>query len=228
MRRRGPRGRPTAALVGGGPARRTALRADHAGARRRAGRAGARARRRRPGADRARAVGRRGDARRGRIAARPLVHLDGQAGAAPRSRAGAGRRGTLRGRRRARLHGRVRRLSRSPYELALVGGGGALGRGPFPGVEPGRGRARRAPSPANGPCGWTEWRTRFRLRASLRICRAWATCRSGPWASRDHSANRLLVRSRYRQPFGEFKGRLPGGVELAEGFGVMEEHEVWW
>ncbi len=49
-----------------------------------------------------------------------------------------------------------------------------------------------------------------------------------PWASRDHSANRLLVRSRYRQPFGEFKGRLPGGVELTEGFGVMEEHEVWW
>ncbi len=49
-----------------------------------------------------------------------------------------------------------------------------------------------------------------------------------PWASRDHSANRLLVRTRYRQPFGEFKGRLPGGEELAEGFGVMEEHEVWW
>jgi hypothetical protein len=49
-----------------------------------------------------------------------------------------------------------------------------------------------------------------------------------PWAAREHSANRLLLRSRYRQPFGEFKGRLPGGVELAEGWGVMEEHEVWW
>ncbi len=49
-----------------------------------------------------------------------------------------------------------------------------------------------------------------------------------PWASREHSANRLLLRSRYRQPFGEFRGRLPGGVELAEGWGVMEEHEVWW
>ncbi|HEX2416370.1 MAG TPA: DUF2804 family protein [Thermoleophilaceae bacterium] len=48
------------------------------------------------------------------------------------------------------------------------------------------------------------------------------------WASREHSANRGLLRTRYRQPFGEFKGRLPGGVELAEGFGVMEEHEVWW
>jgi hypothetical protein len=49
-----------------------------------------------------------------------------------------------------------------------------------------------------------------------------------PWASREHSANRLFLRSRYRQPFGEFKGRLPGGMELAVGFGVMEEHEVWW
>jgi hypothetical protein len=49
-----------------------------------------------------------------------------------------------------------------------------------------------------------------------------------PWASRDHSANRGLLRSRYRQPFGEFTGELPGGAELAAGFGVMEEHEVWW
>jgi Protein of unknown function (DUF2804) len=49
-----------------------------------------------------------------------------------------------------------------------------------------------------------------------------------PWASRDHSANRGLLRSRYRQPFGEFRGKLPGGVELDAGFGVMEEHEVWW
>ena len=32
----------------------------------------------------------------------------------------------------------------------------------------------------------------------------------------------------YRQPFGTFSGALPGGVELAEGFGVMEEHDVWW
>ena len=48
------------------------------------------------------------------------------------------------------------------------------------------------------------------------------------WSSREHSANRGLVRSRYSQPFGEFSGELPGGVRLARGFGVMEDHEVWW
>ncbi len=47
-------------------------------------------------------------------------------------------------------------------------------------------------------------------------------------AVREHRDNLLLVRSRYRQPFGTFSGRLPGGVELAEGYGVMEEHDVWW
>jgi hypothetical protein len=40
--------------------------------------------------------------------------------------------------------------------------------------------------------------------------------------------NLVLVRSRYQQPFGTFSGELPGGIRLAEGFGVMEEHEVWW
>ena len=34
--------------------------------------------------------------------------------------------------------------------------------------------------------------------------------------------------SDYRQPFGTFAGRLPGGVELAEGFGVMERHTARW
>jgi Protein of unknown function (DUF2804) len=47
-------------------------------------------------------------------------------------------------------------------------------------------------------------------------------------ATRERRDNLLLIRSRYRQPFGTFSGRLPGGIELAEGFGVMEDHEVWW
>jgi hypothetical protein len=38
---------------------------------------------------------------------------------------------------------------------------------------------------------------------------------------------RLFV-SDYRQPFGTFTGTLPGGVELAEGYGVMEWHDVRW
>lgn len=48
------------------------------------------------------------------------------------------------------------------------------------------------------------------------------------WSAREEDTNALLVRSRYRQPFGTFVGTLPGGVELAEGFGVMEDHDVWW
>ncbi|HET7119949.1 MAG TPA: DUF2804 family protein [Solirubrobacterales bacterium] len=39
--------------------------------------------------------------------------------------------------------------------------------------------------------------------------------------------NFLLVRSRYRHGFGAFTGSL-GGFELAEGYGVMEEHEALW
>jgi hypothetical protein len=48
-------------------------------------------------------------------------------------------------------------------------------------------------------------------------------------ATRERRENRLLVRSTYRQPFGTFSGVLPGvDIELAEGLGVMEAHDVWW
>jgi Domain of unknown function (DUF2804), C-terminal len=47
-------------------------------------------------------------------------------------------------------------------------------------------------------------------------------------AVRRRRDNLLLIRSSYRQPFGTFSGELPGGLALAEGYGVMEEHDVWW
>jgi hypothetical protein len=47
-------------------------------------------------------------------------------------------------------------------------------------------------------------------------------------AGPERRQNLVLVRSRYRQPFGTFGGELPGGIALAEGFGVMEEHEAVW
>ncbi|MFZ0385604.1 MAG: DUF2804 family protein [Solirubrobacteraceae bacterium] len=52
-------------------------------------------------------------------------------------------------------------------------------------------------------------------------------------ATHARNENLLLVRSRYRQPFGTFSGSLPGAgdaepVTLASGLGVMEDHEVWW
>jgi hypothetical protein len=48
------------------------------------------------------------------------------------------------------------------------------------------------------------------------------------WCRREDHTNRLIFKSDYRQPFGRFYGELPGGVRLAEGYGVMEEHDVRW
>jgi hypothetical protein len=49
-----------------------------------------------------------------------------------------------------------------------------------------------------------------------------------PEAARERRENLVLLRSSYRQPFGSFKGELVDGIELAEGYGVMEEHDVRW
>jgi hypothetical protein len=49
-----------------------------------------------------------------------------------------------------------------------------------------------------------------------------------PEAVRERRDNLLLIRSSYRQPFGTFSGELPGGLTLASGYGVMEDHDVWW
>ncbi|MGZ6695158.1 MAG: DUF2804 family protein [Solirubrobacteraceae bacterium] len=38
----------------------------------------------------------------------------------------------------------------------------------------------------------------------------------------------LVVASDYVQPFGTFRGALPGGPELREGYGVMERHRARW
>jgi len=48
------------------------------------------------------------------------------------------------------------------------------------------------------------------------------------WSAREEHTNLLLFRSDYRQPFGTFRGVLPGGLRLAEGYGVMETHDVLW
>ncbi len=46
-------------------------------------------------------------------------------------------------------------------------------------------------------------------------------------SERARNDNLLFFRSRYRHLFGTFSGSLEG-IELAEGFGVMEEHEAVW
>ena len=52
--------------------------------------------------------------------------------------------------------------------------------------------------------------------------------REWPDSARVDDTNALIFKSRYRQPFGSFSGTLPGGLELAEGYGVMESHDVTW
>lgn len=48
------------------------------------------------------------------------------------------------------------------------------------------------------------------------------------WSEHEAQTNLLLVRSRYRQPFGTFSGELPCGRRLKEGYGVMESHDAYW
>ena len=48
-----------------------------------------------------------------------------------------------------------------------------------------------------------------------------------PETERARSDNLLLIRSRYRLRFGSFSGALEG-LPLAEGLGVMEEHDAHW
>jgi hypothetical protein len=48
------------------------------------------------------------------------------------------------------------------------------------------------------------------------------------WCAREDNTNALVLQSSYRQPFGTFKGNLPNGLELAQGYGVMESHDVKW
>ena len=47
-------------------------------------------------------------------------------------------------------------------------------------------------------------------------------------AERSTTTNLIVLRSEYRAPFGTFIGSLPGGLELTEGHGVMEDHRALW
>lgn len=63
---------------------------------------------------------------------------------------------------------------------------------------------------------------------------SWVRSRDGsairfaPLAERSRRDNLLLLSSDYRAPFGRFQGTLPGGIELADGLGVMEHHRARW
>ena len=52
--------------------------------------------------------------------------------------------------------------------------------------------------------------------------------REWPGAVREDHSNLIVLRTDYRQPFGTFSGDLPGGLRVAEGYGVMETHSARW
>jgi Protein of unknown function (DUF2804) len=47
-------------------------------------------------------------------------------------------------------------------------------------------------------------------------------------AERNRKEDLLIIKSDYRAPFGTFAGTLPGGVALAHGLGVSEDHRALW
>ena len=120
------------------------------------------------------------------------------------------------------------RATTSPHRLEVVGRCGPHRRRPPRGLES-RDRAARLPSPqASAPCGSTASPTRSRLRSSPTTSPRSATCASPSGRRARRTRTSIVMRSRYRQPFGTFEGELPGGLALAEGCGVMEEHDVYW
>jgi len=54
------------------------------------------------------------------------------------------------------------------------------------------------------------------------------TLRAAQVAVRSHRSNLGLIASDYEQPFATFSGTLPGGVEVARGWGVLERHSAKW
>lgn len=54
------------------------------------------------------------------------------------------------------------------------------------------------------------------------------TLRAEHVATRAHKTNYGFVASDYEQPFANFSGMLPGGVEVARGWGVLERHSARW
>ncbi len=47
-------------------------------------------------------------------------------------------------------------------------------------------------------------------------------------AERSKEESKPWAKYSYRQPFGTFSGSLPGGLQLATGFGVIEHHDAHW
>ena len=96
----------------------------------------------------------------------------------------------------------------------------------------------RTPSPANGRTTMlaavhAAANASARSRNGSQTKFAWVGGTSGnslpsAEATRSRHDNLGLFKSDYTQPFGAFSGTLPGGLELADGRGVMERHSALW
>ncbi len=71
--------------------------------------------------------------------------------------------------------------------------------------------------PAPKSTGREEFGAEFTARLIERVRAEGGSLEFTEWAAREEDMNVLLMRSRYRQPFGTFTGTLPGGIALAEG-----------
>ena len=129
--------------------------------------------------------------------------------------------------RAAGVHRRHRRLPRAPHGLALVGGRRRRRVGRAGGVEPGRGRARRA-SPSERTV-WVDGTPHHvdPLTFADDLSGVGAL-RARPSPCARTAQNRIVASSEYEMPFGRFSGSLPHAGPLREGWGVMERHRVRW
>ena len=137
------------------------------------------------------------------------------------------------GARRRRAGRRERRLPRAPHRVAVVGGRRHDERRPGALLEPRQRRARLAVLERAQRVGR---RTAAARRARVRSPPTSASVGFpggerldfAQEAERARDDDLVLFASQYAQPFGTFTGTLPGGLDVAQGFGVMERHDVRW
>ena len=95
-----------------------------------------------------------------------------------------------------------------------------------PGTWSGESTTRRAAASARS--GSRATRSSPGRLSSPPTCQRSEACSFTAEAVRQRHENLGLIRSRYRQPFGTFSGELLPGIGLADGYGVMEQHDVYW
>ncbi len=131
----------------------------------------------------------------------------------------------------SRGRGRVLRLPPPPHGVGLVGGRRHDHRRSRGRLEPGQRNQRPAsatPSARSGSTASRASRARSRFEGLEAIVCDGARLEFTAEAERSKEESKPGVKYSYRQPFGTFSGSLPGGLELAEGFGVMEHHDAHW